>query len=90
MNITMIFVSKNDIECSSFMTLCLGSIAMEHVISKPCYKGTILQWNCRKMATFSYNSFVKFQGNNFWEATFYPCYVIMRCVIKGLHYIMEC
>ena len=29
--------------------LYLGSIGMDHVISEPCYKGTILQRNYRKM-----------------------------------------
>ena len=40
-----------------------GSIEMDLVISEPCYKGTILQRNYRKMTiiwSFSYNSFVKF------------------------------
>ena len=46
-------------------TLCLGSIGIDHVISRSCYKGTILQRNYRKMTivwSFSYNSFVNFHG----------------------------
>ena len=38
---------SGDIQYSPFITLCLGSIEMEHVISEPCYKGTILQRNNR-------------------------------------------
>ena len=37
---------------------------------EPCYKGTILQRNYRKITilwSFSYNSFVKFQGKGIWE-----------------------
>ena len=30
------------IQCSPFITLYLGSIGMDHVISVPCYKGSIL------------------------------------------------
>ena len=40
------------------------------VISEPCFKGTILQRNDREMTiswSFSYNSFVKFQGKKNWE-----------------------
>ena len=33
------------LQCSHFITVCLESIGMDHVISEPCYKGTILQWN---------------------------------------------
>ena len=28
-------------QCSPFITLCLGFIGMDHVISESCYKGTI-------------------------------------------------
>ena len=52
-------------ECTPFITLYLGSIGVDRVISEPCYKGTILQMNYRKMTiswSFSYNSFVKFHG----------------------------
>ena len=45
--------------------LCLGSIGMDLVISKLCYKETILQKNFWKMTiawSFSYNSIVKLYG----------------------------
>ena len=48
------------------ITLCLGYIGMDRVISELCYKGTTLQKNYRKMTilwSFSYNFFVKFHGN---------------------------
>ena len=41
---------------------------MDSVISKLCYKETILHRNYRKMTikwSFSYNSFVKFHGKKF-------------------------
>ena len=47
------------------LTLCLGSIGMDSVISESCYKRAILQRTDRKMTitwSFSYNSFVKFYG----------------------------
>ena len=48
------------VQCNCFITLCLGSIGMDHVISELCYKGTILQRNVMKMTlSFSYNSFAK-------------------------------
>ena len=37
------------IQCSPFITLCLGSIGIDRVISELCYKGTILQRNSREM-----------------------------------------
>ena len=37
------------VQCSLFITLCLGSIRMDQVIRKSCYKGTILQRNYFKM-----------------------------------------
>ena len=33
----------DEVQCSTFITLCLVSIGMDHVISEQCYKGTILQ-----------------------------------------------
>ena len=51
------------VQCSPFVTLCLGSIGMDHVLSKSCYKETILQRTYRKMTiswSFSYNSIAKF------------------------------
>ena len=56
--------------CSPFITLCFGSIQMNHVINESCknHEGTILQKNYRKMTiqwSFSYNSFVKIHGNIF-------------------------
>ena len=41
--------------------LYLGSIGMDNVISEPCYKGTILQRDYRKM-TIGHNSFVRFHS----------------------------
>ena len=58
------------LQCSPFITLCLGSIGIECVISESYYKGTILQMNYRKMTiswSFSYDAFVKFYGKTFWE-----------------------
>ena len=62
------------VQYSPFITLCLGSIRMGCVISDLCYKGTILQKNCRKMTrkmtilwSFSYQSFVKFHSKKNWE-----------------------
>ena len=37
------------VQGSPFITLCLGPIELDHVISEPCYKGIILQRNYRKM-----------------------------------------
>ena len=51
------------VQCSPFIMLCLGSIGNDHAMSEPCYKGTILQKNYRKMTiiwSFFINSFVKF------------------------------
>ena len=47
------------VHCSPFIMLCLGSIGMDRVISKFCFKRTILQRNYRKMTilqSFSCNS----------------------------------
>ena len=44
---------------SPFITLCLGSIGMDHVISES--KVALLQRNCSKMTNNSNNSFVIFQ-----------------------------
>ena len=46
------------LQCGPFITLSLGSIGMNLVISETCYKKIILQRNYRKM-TISFNSFVK-------------------------------
>ena len=35
-------------QCSSFITLCLGSNGMDHVISESCHKGTVQRYY-RKM-----------------------------------------
>ena len=41
---------KKNIQCSPFITLCFGSIGMDHVISELCYyKGTIFQMSYGKM-----------------------------------------
>ena len=42
---TCVFLNKY----SPFITLCLGSIELDHVISELCYKGIILLRNYRKM-----------------------------------------
>ena len=39
----------HEIQYSLLITLCLGSVGMDHVISKLCYKGTLLQKNYRKI-----------------------------------------
>ena len=50
---------SGDIQYSPIITLCLGYIGMEHVISEPRYKGTTLQRNKRNfMVIFSYNSLI--------------------------------
>ena len=59
------------LRCSSFITLCLGSIIMDCVISETCYKGTILQKKYRKMTilwSFSYNSFVKLKCSSSYNS----------------------
>ena len=68
---------------------------MDRVLSQPCYKGTILQRNYRKITiiwSFSYNLFVKFHGEKM-ESTTWTCYIqihgIMRYVIKGLYTFWE-
>ena len=64
-----------------------GSIGMDHIIGELCYEGTILQRN--------YSAFVKFHGKSIWEPQhhhvicYIQIYVIMRCVIKGLHSYKE-
>ena len=73
-------------QCSSFITLCLGSIGMGCVISELCYKVTILQRNYWKMDilwSFSYNFFVKFCAERFW------CH-IMFLFYQNLCYIKVC
>ena len=58
------------IQCSTFKMHCLRSIEMESVVSESSYKGTIFQWNYRKMTIkchFPIISFVKFHGKKFWE-----------------------
>ena len=39
----------NVIQLSPFITLSMGSMGMDHVISESCFRGTNLQWNYRKM-----------------------------------------
>ena len=60
----------NRLQCSPFYNSMIGAHRNSCVISKFCYKGTILQRNYRKMTIswpFSYNSFVKFYGKTNWE-----------------------
>ena len=45
---------KLNMQCNLFITLCLGFIEMDHVISETCYKETISQRKYRKM-TSPYN-----------------------------------
>ena len=45
---------------------------MDHVISGPCYEGTILQRNYRKITIYSLIKFVKFHAEKIWE----PMYVL--------------
>ena len=58
------------VQCSPSITLCLGSIGMDSVISESCNKGIILQRNYRKITilwSLSFDSFVKFHGKKLWE-----------------------
>ena len=41
-------VLSMQVQCSSFIMLCLGAIVMDHVIRESCYKVTILQKNIEK------------------------------------------
>ena len=71
----------------SYIMLLSGSIGMDHVISKSCYKGTILQRNYKKMTilwSFSYNSLIKFHGKIIWELQ-HGC-VISKSVLKQVLY----
>ena len=52
--------------CSPFITLCLGSIEMDHDISEFCYKGINLQKHYRKMTTVIF--FVKFHTVNIFRS----------------------
>ena len=45
------------------ITLCLGSIGMDCIITETCYKGTILQKNYRKMTIPLSNFMVKIFGS---------------------------
>ena len=88
---SLVIIKKAYIYSSPFIMLYLGSIGMDHVISR-IMKRTILQRNYRKMTilwSFSYNIFVKLHGKNFWTTTrlchIQNC-VKMRCVIKGLQF----
>ena len=42
-------IEKSEIQGSPFITLCLGSIELDRVISEPCYKGIILERNYWKI-----------------------------------------
>ena len=42
-------VSTFGVQCNPSVMLCLGSIGMDCVVSESCYRGTILQWNYRKI-----------------------------------------
>ena len=63
-------VSFVNAQLSPFIML-FRSIGIGFVVNDPCYKGTILQKNYRKMTiswAFSYNSFVKLHGKKIWES----------------------
>ena len=45
---------KGKVQCSPFKTLYLKSIGMGHIKSESCYKGTILQRNCRTILQRNY------------------------------------
>ena len=69
---------------------------MDCVISESCskLKRTILQNNCRKITilrSFSYKSFVKFQGKKIASnyITVYIKICIKTIVMKGLHSLYE-
>ena len=82
-------MNKKCTDYSPFITLCLWTIRMDHVISQSCYMyyRTILQGNCGKMTmklSFSYNSVVKFNGKKIGShdmTVLYPnpCYNKLRC-----------
>ena len=40
-NVYLICVTYWLVQCSPFISLCLGSIKANHVISEPCYRETI-------------------------------------------------
>ena len=44
-----------DIQCSSFITICLGPIGMDHVLSELSYKVTILQRSYSKITIYQTN-----------------------------------
>ena len=67
---------------SPLITLCLGSIGMDHVINVSCYKGTMFQRNYRKMTIYGHfpispskNTVVKKFGSN-KMTMLYPIHVI--------------
>ena len=76
----------NNVQCSPFIMLYLGSMGIDCVITESCYIGTFLQRKNRKMTikwSFSYNSFVKFNGKKIWEPQ--HDHVISKSVlIKGM------
>ena len=58
------------VQFSPIIRLYLGSIGMDCVLSKSCYKGTILQRNYRKITilwSFSYNFYVKLHVKKLWD-----------------------
>ena len=79
------------VQFSPFITLCLGSIGMDCVISEWCYDGIVLQKNFRIMTilwSLSCNSFVKFQRGPGFEphprhcvvsaGHIYPCLLLVQ------------
>ena len=62
-NSNLMLMKRTVENMQSLYNTIFGYLGMECVITIPCYKGTILQWNYRKMTiSFPCNSFVKFHG----------------------------
>ena len=80
-------------QCSPFITLCLGSIGINCVIRVSFCKGIILPWNFTKEfhGHFSIisllNSMVKNLGATTWPDHFQIC-VIMRCYKGTVLYLL--
>ena len=50
------------IQSSPFITLCLGSIGIDHVISELFYKGTILQRNYFMQGSHRFEKYLNLDG----------------------------
>ena len=74
--------------------LCLGSIGVNHAISELYYKGTILQWNYRKMTipswSFSYNSVLcKIHGKKMGVSTLSILHSVIQIFVITVCYIIR-